>query len=119
MLKYLISLLLTLAIEGCVTAAVSRKSEWLIYVCIVNVMTNPPANVLFNGLKPLLTREGRIALIIILEAVVILAEGFLFHLYRKKERRGLRCISLGKCMLWSLALNLLSYGLGSLINKVI
>ncbi len=49
MLKYLISLLLTLAIEGCVTAAVSRKSEWLIYVCIVNVMTNPPANVLFNG----------------------------------------------------------------------
>ena len=118
MLKYLISLLITLVIEGCVTAVISRKPEWVLYVCIVNIMTNPMANVLYNGLKPLLSDSGRYGVIVVIEVLVVLSEGALFHLYRKNKRRGLRSLGLGKCMLYSLGLNALSFGLGIIIGRI-
>ncbi|MCR5824330.1 MAG: hypothetical protein K6G60_07875 [Lachnospiraceae bacterium] len=120
MFKYVVSLVLTLAIEGAVVAVRSPKKEWITYVLLVNMVTNPIANVLYNGLKPLMSEVGNVLLIIAIETAVVWAETYLFYQYRgKKDRRKLRRYSFRRCLIYSLQLNVLSFFGGFVLIKLI
>ncbi len=118
MIKYVISLGLTLVLEGIPVAIRSKNKDWVIYVALVNILTNPPANLIFNGLKPLAEGKGEAILAAVTEAAVVAGETLLFFIYRKKQRRGLKAMSLRACFLYALVLNAVSYFGGLAIGKI-
>ncbi len=119
MLKYVVSLGLTLVLEGIPVALQSKNKDWVIYVMLVNIMTNPLANLIFNGMKPLVEGEMKVILIVATEVAVVVGEALLFFAYRKKQRRRLKEMSLRACFLYALVLNAFSYLGGLAIGKLI
>lgn len=111
--------MVTLLVEGGVSGVLSKNKDWVIYVSLVNLVTNPAANLLFNGLRPLLGKEGRMILAILLEVIVVTAEAVLFFRYRKVERKGLKPLRSKACLVYSLGLNAASFFLGVLLQKLI
>lgn len=111
--------MVTLLVEGGVSGVLSKNKDWVIYVSLVNFVTNPAANLLFNGLRPLLGKEGRMILAILLEVIVVTAEAVLFFRYRKAERKGLKPLRSKACLVYSLGLNAASFFLGVLLQKLI
>ncbi|MCR5583835.1 MAG: hypothetical protein K6F63_00170 [Lachnospiraceae bacterium] len=119
MQKYVISAILTLLVEGTVSGVLTRNKDWVIYVSLVNLVTNPAVNLLYNGLKPIMGHDGRMVLTAVLEVAVVITEAILFHKYRKKERPGLKPLSKKACLFCSLILNASSYFAGVLLQKAI
>lgn len=117
MQKYAVSLALTLFTEGLLSALLSKNKDWVICVLLVNMITNPAVNLLFNGLKPLLG-DGRAVVIAVLEAAVVITEAALFHRYRKKEKPGLPSLTVKKCILYSATLNMFSFWTGVLFQRI-
>ncbi len=102
-LRFVISLLLTLLIECGLARLLRIKGKDLLLVFLVNVMTNPAAVLL-----SILTGVVRWIQFFI-EAVVIFTEGCYYKKYSRRIERG---------MLVSMLLNGVSYGLGLLFNIV-
>ncbi len=117
--KYLISVALTIAVECTLALFQSKNKDWTIVVLLVNLITNPMANLLFNGIKPLLSGNGVTVMTVLIEAAVIVTEAILFYRYRKKERHRLKSLRLHRCFLYSFDLNLISFIIGVIIQKMI
>ena len=100
---FFLSLFLTLLFELLVAAAFRVKGKDLLLVLLVNILTNPAA-VLFSLLAG---NSGIVQLFI--EAVVILTEGWYYKKYSCKIKNG---------FVFSVAANVVSYGLGFFLNAV-
>ena len=103
-----ISLLLTLAMEPALAAALKKRGRDLLLVGLVNVATNPAAVFLFHlaaGYTPI---PPALAMIV-LEAGAILAEGAWYQKYGGNFPRP---------YWFSLGANALSFGIGYLIQRV-
>ena len=117
--KYVISLLLTATVECSAAAVLTRNKAWTVYVFLLNLLTNPLANLIYNGALPLLAGNGKVVLIALIETAVVLGEWALFASYRKTERKGLKRMSMPKCFIYALATNMLSYFAGFALGKLI
>ncbi len=106
----LISLALTIAIEltFCTICGV-RGVHDIMLVVLVNFLTNPPV-VLTHNLIRLNTNFSPVALVLILETMVIIIEGFSYKYCSKKIKRP---------FVLSFTANFVSYFLGLLILKLI
>lgn len=103
-----VALGLTLALELPVAAAFGLKKRGLLVCVLVNVLTNPLANVLYAVLT-LYAKLPVIPVIIAIEAAVFIVEGFFYK--RAAEAR--------LPYLVSLTANAVSFGLGTVILKYI
>ena len=103
---------LTLAFELAVAAVWWRKWSALIPVALVNVLTNPPLNVIMSQI--MLARGGRDALywciLAAAEVSVVLVEGFLLS--------KLMCVGRKKALLFAFVANVVSYFSGVLLDVV-
>ena len=103
---------LTLAFELTVAAVWWRKWNAIIPVLLVNVLTNPPLNVIMSQI--LISRGGRDGLywcvLAVAEVSVVLIEGFLLS---KLLRVGHK-----KALLFALVANAVSYFSGVLLDVV-
>ena len=102
-------LVLTLVFEcGAALLLGVREKPDLITVALVNVMTNPPAVLCMFLTGFFLGRSVRIPVEILLEVLVVVAEGLIYKKLLKYDRI--------RPMLLSLILNGVSYGLGQIVN---
>lgn len=99
---FILSLFLTLLFELSVAAVFKVKGKDLLLLVLVNILTNPAA-VLFSVLT-----GNRIIIQLFIEAVVILTEGWYYKKYS----------SIKKGFLFSVVANVVSYGLGLILNAV-
>lgn len=103
---------LTLAFELTVAAVWWRKWNAIIPVLLVNVLTNPPLNVIMSQI--MLSRGGRDALywcvLAAAEVSVVLIEGFLLS--------RMLCVGHKKALLFALVANAVSYFSGVLLDVV-
>jgi len=104
-----VSLVLTLALEsGCYLLTGKRNKKDLLLVLLVNLLTNPPV-VLMYWLAALFTSWNTYLVLIPLEVLAILVEGRYYQIYGQGFKRPYR---------FSLAANVLSYGVGVLIQLI-
>lgn len=102
-MSFVVSLTLTLLLEGILALFWGFRRRDLLLFVLANVLTNPPAmllHILFRGW----------AVVIVLELAVVAVEGFLF------ERLGER---IKKPWLFSLLANTFSFSLGLIIDKML
>lgn len=104
LLRFVISLFLTLAIELVVACLFRVKGKDLLLVGLVNVLTNPVA-VLFSAFAGN-TRGVQLAI----EAVVILAEGWYYKKYSNTVKSG---------YVFSLTANGISYAIGIILPYIL
>ncbi len=116
MSKYIIAVLLTLFVECLISGIQSRSRDWVVYTALVNLITNPTVNLIYNGIKPLLRAPQRYALTAVLEAAVVIIEGILFYKYRKKDPAVYKAWSFRRSLLYSFMLNASSFLFGILVN---
>ena len=107
----LISLTITLVIEVGFAFILKYRGKDLLNVLLVNILTNPLLNSIVVAINYYYGLEARNISLYILEILVVLIEGFIYHKYL--ERRKINGFLL------SLILNITSYGLGLLINQII
>lgn len=103
LIRFILSLLLTIIIEVAVAFAFRIKGKDLLLVILVNVLTNPVAVLL-----SVLTGDKKCVQLLI-ELVVIFTEGCYYKKYSAKLKHGL---------LFSATANGISYSLGILINHL-
>ena len=103
-----VALGLTLALELPVAAAFRLGKKGILVCLLVNLLTNPLANVL-NALLTLYAKLPSIPVVIAIEAAVFVTEGFFYK--RAAEAR--------LPYLVSLIANAVSFGLGMIILKYI
>ena len=105
------SLIITLIIELVIAFILYYRKKDLINVLLVNILTNP----LLNGIVILINYyfglKWRNISLIILEIIVFLIEGMIYQKYLEKRKIN--------GYLLSLILNLSSFVIGLLINKII
>ena len=104
LLRFIISLFLTLVIELVVACLFRVKGKDLLLIVLVNVLTNPAAVLLsaFAGNKRIVQ--------LVIEAVVILIEGWYYKKYSNAIGRG---------YVFSLMANGISYGIGIILPYII
>ncbi len=107
----LISLSMTIIIEVGTALILKYRKRDLVNVLLVNILTNPLLNSVIVGINYYYGLKARSIALIILEILVVLIEGMIYQKYL--ERRKINGYIL------SLILNVSSYGLGLLINKII
>lgn len=100
-MQFVISLLLTLILELPIVMLFKARKKDLLLFLLVNILTNPPIVLL-----SMLTDYHK-AIQLLLEVVVIWAEGWYYKKYAEHIRRGRLC---------SLCANVFSYGVGIIIN---
>lgn len=105
------SLIFTLIIEISVAFIIGYRKKDLVNILLVNVLTNPLLNSTIVGINYYYGNNARNITLIVLEIVVVVVEGYIFTKYL--ERRKINGYLL------SLILNLASYLLGIIINKII
>ncbi len=107
----LISLVSTIIIEVTVAFILHYRKKDLVNVILVNILTNPLLNSLVVAINYYYGLKARNISLYILEVLVVLVEGFIYWKYLdRKKING---------FILSLILNIASYGLGLLINKII
>lgn len=107
----LISFTCTIIIEVGLAFILCYRKKDLINVFLVNLLTNPLLNSLIVAINYYYGLKARNISLYILEVLVVLIEGFVYWKYL--DRRKINGFLL------SLILNIASYGLGLLINKII
>ena len=117
LLKYVISLVLTILTECAAAEVIAKKRETVRFVFLVNLITNPPANLFFNALLPLVNKKA--VLIAVIETAVVLSEAFLFYKYSNGSGGDRKHYGFVKCLGISLALNAFSYFTGLAVNSVV
>ncbi len=106
-----ISLTCTVVIEVGLAFILRYRGKDLLNVLLVNILTNPLLNSLVVAINYYYGLKARNISLYILEVLVVLVEGFIYWKYLdRKKING---------FLLSLILNIASYGLGLLINKII
>ena len=106
-----ISLLCTLIIEVSIAFILQYRKKDLLNVLLVNVLTNPLLNSSVIAINYFYGLKARNISLYIFEVLVILTEGFIYNKYlERKKING---------YLLSLILNIASYVIGLLINKII
>ncbi len=111
----LIALGITLSVECGLVAVQSRDIKWVLYVALINVVTNPLVNIILlvarNFLEP-----GTIQLLTYaLEALVVLSEGFMIYKLRATGSFKVKKLSFPRSLLYAFNINLASYLVGLLI----
>ena len=107
----LISLTCTIIIEVGLAFVLKYRNKDLLNVLLVNVLTNPLLNSVIVAVNVYYGLRVRNIVLYILEVLVVIIEGFIYQKYLdRKKING---------YLLSLILNIASYGLGLLINKII
>lgn len=105
-----LSLLLTLILEACLAFFFGIKDKKdIVLLVLVNILTNPLV-VMSYYLVVHYSHINRIAVIIFLELMAILTEGYYYKTYGKTFRRPI---------LFALCANLFSYGVGQLLNALL
>ena len=107
----LISLTCTLVIETTLAFILKYRGKDLLNVMLVNILTNPLLNSIIVAINYYYGLTARNITLYILEVLVVIIEGFIYH--KNLERRRINGFIL------SLILNIASYGLGLLINKIV
>lgn len=108
----IIALILTLIIEGGIVAIQSCNRKWVLYVCLINVVTNPLINIIVYICRGYLAPERLQILIYVLEVVVVFVEGWLIYKLRATKSFSVKPLSLPRSLLYALILNTISYCLG-------
>ncbi len=87
-MKYILAVLLTLAIEVIVAIFFKlKKAKFIAILVLVNVITNPLANKIYENLAPLTSTIGNITIQILLETIIIAVEYVLLKkLYGKANK---------------------------------
>lgn len=107
----LISLSCTLVIEVIVAFILKYRGKDIINVILVNILTNPILNSSIVAINYYYGLKTRNISLIIMEILVVIVEGFIYQKYlTRKKING---------YLLSLILNIASYVIGSLLNKII
>ena len=106
---YLKALLFTELIECTISYILSRNKEWTGYIFLLNVLTNPAANLLYRGIYPLYPEIGAGILLTGLETIVLLTEGVAIYRLRRSGQFSLREFSVPQAFLYSLILNASSF----------
>lgn len=107
----IISLTCTIIIEVSVAFILKYRGKDLLNVLLVNILTNPLLNSVIVAINVYYGLKARNICLYILEILVVLVEGFIYQKYlNRKKING---------YILSLILNIASYGLGLLINKII
>ncbi len=108
LLSIVISLVLTIVIEC--TAAFSmgiRYKKDLLLVCLVNLLTNPAVVLLYYLAASFLAIRHTFIVVLPLELLAIITEAYYYKKYGCIIKHPIR---------FSLFLNVLSYGIGAVIN---
>ena len=105
LLRFSISLGLTLVIEVPLSLLFGVRKKGLLYVILVNVLTNPATVFLLLLVRTFGTAELYYVWEIGLEFIVIVAEFFIYRAFREE-------LPVKKPLLASVVLNLCSYGIG-------
>ena len=107
----IISLTCTIIIEVGVAFILKYRGKDLLNVLLVNILTNPILNSTIVAINVYYGLKIRNISLYILEVIVVIVEGFIYQKYlNNKKING---------YVLSLILNIASYGLGLLINKII
>ena len=107
----IISLTCTIIIEVSIAFILKYRDKDLLNVLLVNILTNPLLNSSIVAINVYYGLRARNICLYILEVIVVIVEGFIYQKYlTRKKLNG---------YILSLILNLSSYGLGLLINKII
>lgn len=107
-LSLAIALGLTIALELPVAAAFGLRKQGLLVCVLVNVLTNPLANVIYAALVVWAKLPG-VPVLIAIELIVFIVEGF-FYKHAAEAKLP---------YLVSLVANAVSFGLGTLILKIL
>ena len=107
----LICLACTIIIEVSIAFILRYRGKDLINVLLVNILTNPLLNSSVIAINYFYGLKARNICLYILEILVVLIEGFIYSKYLEKRKIN--------GYLLSLILNIASYVIGLLINKII
>ena len=107
----IISLTITLIIESGLALILKYRGKDLLNIVLVNILTNPILNSVVVAINYYYGLMARNISLYILEVLVVIIEGFIYQKYLKNRRINGYVLSI--------ILNLSSYGLGLLINKII
>ncbi len=107
----LISLVSTIIIEVTVAFILHYRKKDLVNVILVNILTNPLLNSLVIAINVYYGIIARNISLYILEIMVVIIEGFIYQKYLNNKKINGYIVSL--------ILNIASYGIGLLINKII
>ena len=107
----LISLSCTIVIEVSIAFILKYRGKDLINVLLVNILTNPLLNSSIIAINYFYGLKTRNICLFIFEILVVIVEGFIYQKYLEKRRIN--------GYLLSFILNVASYGLGLLINKIV
>ena len=118
LLPYVFALTLTLIIEGILCWLLLKDKSWLSFTCLVNLLTNPLINALYTALYLFLSKNNQSDaapfLLLGLECLVWLSEGWLFYRFGNKKQP---VSSLGRALFLSLVLNGATYLGGLLLQR--
>ncbi len=106
-----ISLTITLVIEVGLALILRYRGKDIVNIILVNILTNPLLNSIIVAVNYYYGIKARNITLYVLEVIVVLIEGFIYWKYLNKRKIN--------GYLLSLILNISSYGLGLLINKII
>lgn len=107
----LISLVSTIIIETSIAFILKYRKRDLLNVVLVNILTNPLLNSSVVAINYYYGLKTRNVCLYIFEIIVVLVEGYIYQKYLdNKKING---------YILSLILNIASYGIGLLINKII
>lgn len=107
----IISLICTVVIEISIAFFLKYRKRDLLNILLVNILTNPLLNSVVVAINYFYGLKARNVSLYIFEVLVVIVEGYIYQKFL--ERRKINGYLL------SLLLNIASYGLGLLINKVI
>ena len=107
----LYSLIITLIIECLIGLILGYRKKDLLNIFLVNVLTNPLLNAIVGSVNYYFGLRVRTIVLIILEIIVVIIEGFIYYKYFERRKINPYIVSL--------ILNITSYGLGRIINNFI
>lgn len=105
------SLLITLVIECLIGLILGFRKKDLLNIFLVNVLTNPLLNAITGSVNYYFGLRIRTIVLIILEIIVVVTEGFIYYKYFERRKINPYIVSL--------ILNISSFGLGMIINNFI
>jgi len=122
---YLGALILTLIVEGILCWLFLKNTLWIKFTCLVNLFTNPLVNFIYTMTYFALATHSLLDIapwfLFLLELIVWLSEAWLFYRFdntketsNSEQKKPVSTIY--KALLFSLILNVASYGTGLLLQ---
>lgn len=111
----LIALAVTLLVECGLAAVQSRDLKWVLYVALINVVTNPIVNIILLAARNFISPGGIKVLTYALEVLVVFVEGILIYKLRASSGFKVRKLTFQRSLLYAFNINCVSYLVGLLI----